>query len=208
MRSPVGDPRGAPRIIPPATGIRLELARGHILRITDLEGGQVADLMAVSAVDPRERLCSGRTLDSNGTLFLSTGHTLYSNRGNALLSLMRDTAGRHDFLHAACSQAMFAQQYGATAPHANCLANLAACLQSEALDEDQMPTPFNVFMRVDVDAATGRLDIRPPSSAAGAHLELRAERDLVVAVTACAAARVNQGRLKPIAVTLRGPAWR
>jgi len=187
-------------VLPPATGLRLELARGETLRVVDLAGGQVADLMAVDAADPAERLSSGRSFDYNGTLFLSTGHVLYSNRSNALLTIGEDTAGRHDFLHAACSPEMFALQYGVTGHHANCLENLAACYRAEGLDTDDFPTPFNLFMHVDVDSSTGVLTIRPPSSRAGDHVDLCAERDLVVAVSACAAENTNQGRLKPIGV--------
>ena len=182
----------------PGTGRRVELVRGQTLRVIDVEGAQVADLMAVCAADPAERLSSGRTFDYNRSLFLSTGGVLYSNRSRPLFTIVADTAGRHDFLFAACSQAMFALQDGATEPHANCLANLAACYRPHELDEDGMPTPFNVFMRVDVDPCTGALTIRAPSSQAGDHVDLRAEQDLVVAVTACAAEHTNQGRLKPV----------
>ena len=37
--------------IQPATGVRLELVRGQTLRIIDIEGGQVVDLMAVFTDD-------------------------------------------------------------------------------------------------------------------------------------------------------------
>lgn len=188
------------RILPPATGTRLELQRGQILRIIDVEGRQVADLMAVRADDPAEHISSGRTFDYNGTLFVTEGHTLYSNRSNPLLTIVEDTAGRHDFLFAPCSQEMFAREYGVVAHHPNCLENIAACLRPEGISEDEIPTPFNVFMHVDVDPSTGELTIRPPSSAAGDHIDLKVERDLIVAVTACSAEKTNQGRLKPIGV--------
>jgi uncharacterized protein YcgI (DUF1989 family) len=191
-------------VIPPAQGQRFELARGETLRIIDIEGGQVADLMALSAADPAERLSSGRSLDYNGTLFLTTGNVLYSNRSNPLLSITEDTAGRHDFLFSPCSQEMFAIQYGATKPHPNCLANLARCLAPEGIEEDAIPTPFNAFMHVDVDPTTGTLTIQPPSSGPGDHIDLVAERDLVVALAACSAEHTNQGRLKPIGVRVLG----
>ena len=113
---------------------------------------------------------------------------------------MEDTAGRHDFLYAPCSQEMFAIQYGVGEAHPNCLDNLAGCFGANELTRDAMPTPFNVFMRVDVDPRTGKLEVGPPSSIPGTHVELRAERDLIVAVSACSAERTNGGRLKPIAV--------
>ena len=198
--SPTAPPSRDPLVIPPASGARLELAGGQTIRITDLEGGQVADLMAIAAGDADEWLSSGRTFDYNRTLFPTCGQTLYSNRSRPLLTITEDTAGRHDFLFAPCSQAMFAIEYGCTEPHPNCLENLAACFEPEGLGEDRMPTPFNAFMRVDVDPTSGALTIRAPSSGPGDHIDLRAERDVVVAVTACAAEFTNQGRLKPIGV--------
>ena len=187
-------------VVQPGTGARLELLRGQTLRIIDIEGGQVADLMAIAAGDADERLSSGRSFDYNRTLFLTTGNVLYSNRSNPMLRITEDTAGRHDFLFAACSQAMFEIQYGASAPHSNCLANLAACYEEESIHEDHIPTPFNAFMHVDVNATTGALAIRAPSSGPGDHVDLQAERDLILAVTACSAEYTNQGRLKPIGV--------
>ena len=61
------------------TGFGFELRRGQALRIVDLEGEQVADLYCVALGDPGERLSSGRSFDYNGTLYLTTGHVLYSN---------------------------------------------------------------------------------------------------------------------------------
>ena len=191
--------------LPPATGARLELARGETLRVIDVEGEQVADLAAFDAGDPRDGLSSGRTFDYNGTIFLSTGHALYSDRSRVMLSITEDTVGRHDLLYAPCSREMFALQYGAPGHHPSCLENLAACLEGDGIGRERIGTVFNIFMRVDVDPATGALTIRAPSSDARDYIDLLAERDLVVAVSACAAERTNQGRLKPIAVEVRPP---
>jgi uncharacterized protein YcgI (DUF1989 family) len=44
----------------------------------------------------------------------------------------------------------------------------------------------------------GRLDIRPPLSKPGDFVELHAETDLIVGLTACSAEMSNNGTLKPI----------
>jgi len=44
----------------------------------------------------------------------------------------------------------------------------------------------------------GTLHILPPRSHAGAAIELRAEMDLIVGLTACSAELSNNHRLKPI----------
>ena len=59
-------------------------------------------------------------------------------------------------------------------------------------------------MRVDVDASTGKLAICVPSSGPDDHIDIWAERDLVVSVTVCSSEDTNQGRLKPIAVRVFG----
>ena len=100
---------------------------------------------------------------------------------------------------------MFDIQYGVTGHHPNCLANLAACFERDGIREDHITTPFNIFMHVDVNAATGELAIRAPSSGPGDYIDLLAERDLVVAIAACSAEDTNQGRLKPIAIRVSGP---
>ena len=187
----------------PATGRRLEIRRGQTLRIIDIEGDQVADLAVFNAKDPTESLSSGRTFDYNGTIFLSTGHDLYSNRSQVLFHITEDTAGRHDFLYAPCSPEMFRVQYGSKDDHPSCLENLTACLEPDDIGPHRIGTVFNVFMKVDVDPGTGSLTIQAPSSRAGDHIDLYAECDLIVGIAACSAEATNQGRLKPISVEIR-----
>jgi len=59
--------------------------------------------------------------------------------------------------------------------------------------------PFNVFMSTPV-AADGRLTISPPRSRPGDAIELRAERDVFVAVSACSAGVANGGGARPLGV--------
>jgi uncharacterized protein YcgI (DUF1989 family) len=52
-------------------------------------------------------------------------------------------------------------------------------------------------MTVDV-AADGAVRVGVPSSRAGDHIDLRAEMDLIVGLTACSAENSNNQRFKPI----------
>jgi uncharacterized protein YcgI (DUF1989 family) len=54
-------------------------------------------------------------------------------------------------------------------------------------------------MNVSVSPA-GRIAIQPTPSTAGKGVTFRAERDVVVAVTACPAAGANAGRTQPLLV--------
>ena len=179
------------RTVPAAGGAGLRLARGERLRVIDTEGGQTGDLVAFSA-DGGERLSNGRSFDYNGKIYLSTGDVLWSDRSNPMLTIVADDAGRHDFLYAACSREMYRMQYGAKDAHPNCHDNLSAALRELGISPAPLPNPFNLFMHVDV-APDGRLTIRPPRAHAGSALVLRAEMDLVVALSSCPASTCNGG---------------
>ena len=76
----------------PQTGIGLQLRRGQVLKIIDPGGEQVSDVVAFARSDTSERLSSGRSLDYNNTVYLTTGHILYSNRSNPMFTI---SSSRH-----------------------------------------------------------------------------------------------------------------
>jgi uncharacterized protein YcgI (DUF1989 family) len=57
-------------------------------------------------------------------------------------------------------------------------------------------------MNVDISPA-GELTIRPPRSKPGDYVDLRAEMDLVVGLTACSAEMSNNYAFKPIDFEIR-----
>lgn len=183
--------------IAPQTGIGFTLRAGDTLRVIDPAGEQVSDLIAFSRKRPSEWLSSGRSIDYSNTIYLTTGHVLYSNRSTPMLTIIEDTVGRHDFLYTPCSPEMFAIIYKTTGHHSSCFDNLARALQPYGIEPDRIPTTFNIFMNVDV-APDGSLTIQPPRSKAGDCIALRAEMDLVVGLTACSAEMSNNYRFKPI----------
>ena len=131
--------------------------------MVDLEGEQVADLVAFAADDPRETLSNGRTFDYEETIALTTGNRLWSNRSRPLLTIVRDDAGTHDFLLTPCSRDTWRLCYGGEHDDVpGCFGNLAAALAPFGIAPDAIPTTFNVFMRVELDAG------RPPGRAAAA----------------------------------------
>ena len=180
------------------SGVAIELTRGQRLRVIDPLGEQVADLLAYNRHDVGEVLSSGRSLDYASCIYLTTGHNLYSNRSNVLLKIIEDTVGRHDFLLTPCSAEMFRILYGDADPHRGCFGNLAAALAPYGVLPDAIPTAFNVFMNVPVDAQTGRLRVDPPLSRAGDYIEFEACMDLVIGLTACSAGQSNNFSYKPI----------
>jgi hypothetical protein len=185
------------RRIEPQSGTGLELRAGELLRVVDPRGEQVSDLIAFNRDDRAEWLSSGRTLDYNNTIYLTTGHTLYSNRSREMLTIVADTVGRHDFLYTPCSSETFSIIYKTHSHHPSCFENLVAALGPYGIAPDAIPTTFNIFMNVDIQP-NGQLRISPPLSKAGDYIVLRAEMDLIVGLTACSAEMSNNYTFKPI----------
>ena len=183
----------------PRTGAGLVVRRGELLKIIDPTGEQVSDMISFATDDPREWLSSGRTIDYANTIYLTTGHVLYSNRSRPMWTVLEDTVGRHDFLLTPCSPETFSIIYKTTGHHPSCFENLVKGLAPFGIAPDAIPTTLNVFMNV-VVLPSGELQILPPRSRAGDFLLLRAEMDVVVGVTACSAELSNNGRFKPIDV--------
>lgn len=184
--------------IAPRSGTAFTIGSGQRLTVIDPEGVQVADLLAFNRGDIREALSSGRTLDYASKIYLTTGDKLYSNRSNVLLEIVADDVGRHDFLLTPCSKDTFRILYGDEHPHRGCFGNLAESLAPFGVTEDMIPTAFNCFMNVPVDAATGALQVLPPLSKAGDRIVFEARMDLVIGLTACSAPDSNGGSFKPI----------
>lgn len=181
----------------PQTGTAFELNRGQLLRVIDLEGEQVADLIAFNRADRREWLSSGRTIDYANTIYLTKGHLLYSNRSRPMFTILQDDVGRHDFLLTPCSTETFRILYRNEDPHPSCFSNLATHLARYGIEPDAIPTTLNLFMNVEIDRA-GTLSILPPRSRAGDSITLRAEMDLIVGLTACSAEMSNNYKFKPV----------
>jgi uncharacterized protein len=181
----------------PQTGTAFELRAGQLLRVTDLEGEQVADLMAFNLSDKAEWLSSGRSIDYANRIYLTKGDILYSNRSRPMFTIVEDDVGRHDFLLTPCSPETFQIIYKNEQYHPSCFENLATNLGRFGIAPDSIPTTLNIFMNVEIDA-NGALKILPPRSKAGDSIILRAEMDLVVGLTACSAEMSNNYRFKPI----------
>ena len=184
-------------LIPPRSGTAFRMERGQVLTVTDVEGIQVADLLAYNADDVREVVSNGRTFDYAETIRLTAGHTLFSNRSNRMLTIVEDTVGRHDFLLTPCSEATFRHFYPDQPVHRGCFGNLAEALDPYGIEPDMIPCALNLFMNVPV-ASDGKIHVEPPVSAAGDYIRLPAEMSLENGLTACSANASNGGCFKPI----------
>jgi uncharacterized protein YcgI (DUF1989 family) len=190
------------KIIPPRSGVSFVLKKGQRLKVVDMEGEQVSDFICYNFHDKAEYLSSGRTIDYAETIFLTKGHSFYSNRSNIMFTIIEDTVGRHDFLLNPCSADTFRIIYGHKEPHRGCLGNLSEVLKQYDISPDDIPTTFNIFMHVTVDGETGKISVLPPKSKAGDYIVLQAHMDIIVGLTACSAEMSNNYSFKPIGYEL------
>jgi hypothetical protein len=171
-------------LIPAREGRGARVRAGEHVEVIDVEGHQVADLVAWVADDPSEYMSPTHTVSCNSSVRLGTGSRIFSNRREPLFTIERDDVERHDIIVPCCDRERYLRDFGLP-DHPHCLANLhqARQLLGERFDlRGEMA--WNVFMhnRVDPD---GSVVTERPEHGAGATIRLRAERDLVVLVSAC-----------------------
>ena len=179
------------------SGAAFELKKGQKLKVIDPEGEQVSDMVLFNALDKREKLSSGKTLDFEESILVSKGNFLWSNRSQKMMKILEDTNGRNDFLLAPCSKETFKIMYQHQGYHPSCFENLYTNLKDYGIEPDDIPTAFNIFMNVQFNP-NGKLTVEPPLSKAGDHVLFEAQMDLIVGLTACSAEDSNNGSFKPI----------
>ncbi len=185
------------QVIKKQSGAAFKLKKGQKLKVIDAEGEQVSDMVLFNAKDRREKLSSGKTLDFEESILISSGNFLWSNRSNKMAEILEDTNGRNDFLLAPCSPETFEVMYDYDGYHPSCFENLYTSLEKYEIQPDDIPTAFNIFMNVQFDEK-GKISVDPPFSKAGDYVLFEAKMDLIVALTACSAEDSNNGSFKLI----------
>jgi uncharacterized protein YcgI (DUF1989 family) len=185
------------QVIKKQSGAAFKLKKGQKLKVIDAEGEQVSDMVLFNAKDRREKLSSGKTMDFEESILISSGNFLWSNRSNKMAEILEDTNGRNDFLLAPCSPETFEVMYDYDGYHPSCFENLYTSLEEFEIQPDDIPTAFNIFMNVQFDEK-GKISVDPPLSKAGDYVLFEAKMDLIVALTACSAEDSNNGSFKPI----------
>jgi uncharacterized protein len=160
------------------------LQPGQILRIVDVEGQQVPDVMFYDTRNLKN--CSSM---SNSVLMakawkLTTGNVLYAKMGEAMATIVDDTVGDHVALGGFCNGSVNELRYGIEGTH-SCRMNLVASMSEYNLGpldiEDGVFAPF-MNMQYEPD---GRCAIDVPTSKAGDHIDFRIEMPVIAAVSNC-----------------------
>ena len=170
-------------VIPPRSGLALTLQRGETLRVVDIEGSQACDLVCFNLADRAERLSPARTRLWHWRVRISTGDQLISNRHRPMMTITEDTVGVHDLLLASCNRRLYTE-YFRVDPRDGCFELLVRALAPHGVSADLVPDPFNLFTNTAVEEDR-KMVIRAPASRPGDHVDLRADMDLLVGLTAC-----------------------
>lgn len=184
-------------------GTRMD--RGQTLRLTAT--GPLS-LVCFNAADLTERFDQARTKVYNMRLWITAGEQLFSKLNNPLMTMASDGfagLGRHDLQYGMCGAAVLAQasragtpqRYahlrGKPVPDHGCLENLTAALRPWSIEAAHIPMPLTLFQHTEIDTASGAIHPVPTHPAEPVSVELRAEMDLVVAVSTCPALEARPG---------------
>ena len=164
---------------------------GVQLRLTDVQGGGNAAMLAYNPDNPLERLNLPDTLKCQHTFRLTAGHCLYSDMGRIFCSIVADDLGWHDAASGTCNADLVQRKWGARSYqearndyHRNGRDCFLVELGKYGLGRRDFAANVNWFSRVDTNA-DGRLAFRAGHSPAGSSVTLRFEMPTLVVLHTC-----------------------
>lgn len=166
------------------------LKRGMALRLTDLQGGANVSCLFYHAEHPEERYNMPDTLKAQHIARLTSGNVLYSDMGHILCSITDDTVGWHDPIGGTLTALQIRQKYGEKSYQEfrndwtqGVKEGLILELAKHSLSPRDLTPTLNLFSKVQVDEA-GAMKYIPGNSKAGDFIELRAEMDVLIILSA------------------------
>jgi uncharacterized protein YcgI (DUF1989 family) len=195
-------------IIPKQEARAFIVPKGQILRISLVEGRQVGDCVFYNADDHKEIFHCGQSWALNGVGGTGTSKAFkyfYSKppRENVMLTTLEDTVKNHwGNMGGRCSRRWYETKVGQP-DHPNCQDNLSRALEPFGLTGDDIFDIFNVFMNVEL-GTDGSFTLTAPTTKAGDHIDLRAEMNVLAAISACPSdnSPTNDFRAKPLGVKI------
>jgi hypothetical protein len=160
------------------------LNRGEAMRLVNTEGTSSISLQAWSAGDTSERLNHADTIKVQWAASLRKGRVILSDMGRVLFSIVEDTTGgAHDALVGGSTAAMNEARYHATT-FRNTRDNFILAAGKLGLDRRDVHPCISFFAPVSV-GAEGRFQWNEDRRQAGDFTDLRAEMDVLVALSNC-----------------------
>lgn len=170
--------------IPPGWYWTCRLARGHSLRLVNDHASYGIAGLFWNAHDTSERFNPGDSVKVQWTARLGRGKLLLSDMGRVLASITDDTSGFHDCIAGASTRNGDERKYGADATRRNSHDNFVLAAAKHGMSVRDVGPCISFFAPVCVEAE-GRLEWRDGAVKPGDYLDLRAEMDLIVALSNC-----------------------
>lgn len=159
--------------------------RGDVLRFVDIEGKQCPDVTFFDRHNLDDHLNNGNSqqVAPHRRFKLVKGDVLMSQMCNPLLSIY-DYSNENSVAYSSmCSQEVNLRRYGIGNTR-NCRDNLAMALKPWGFTQITVPDCFKPFFVVDIQP-DGTQEIREPTTVPGDYYDLRAETDVLAALSNC-----------------------
>jgi urea carboxylase-associated protein 2 len=158
------------------------LKAGDTIRIAQDHGPSAVSLIAWSSADASERLNLPDTVKVQWTTAIARGRVLFTDMGRVLFSVTEAASTAHDALVGGSTAASNAARYAGD--QRNTRDNFILVAGKLGLDRRDIPSALTLFAPVRVDAE-GNFIWRDELRVAGDYVELRAEMDLIIALSNC-----------------------
>jgi urea carboxylase-associated protein 2 len=159
------------------------LDRGDALRLINVTGASCISVLAWNADDRSERLNHADTIKVQWAANLQKGRVILSDMGRVLFSIVEDTSGKHDAVVGGSSPESNRTRYGA-GRRRNTRENFISATAKLGLDRRDVHPCVSFFAPVSV-GADGQFKWNVGVRQAGDFVDLRAEMDLLVALSNC-----------------------
>ncbi len=161
------------------------LMKGEALRIAQAQGPASVALVCWNAADTSERLNLPDTVKVQWDTRIQKGRVLFSDMGRVLLSVTEDSSGgAHDLLVGGSTAVANVAKYPGIATR-NTRDNLVLAAGKLGLSRRDLPMALTLFAPVRVSDDDGHFAWQPGLLNSGDYVDLRAEMDLLVALSTC-----------------------
>ena len=173
--------------IPPGWYWTCRLSPGQSLRLVNDEATPGVSALFWNAADPTERYNAGDTVKVQWTARLAAGRLLLSDMGRVLASITADCGGYHDSVLGGSTRMGDTRKYAAMPENPdgrNSHDNFVLAAGKLGLGPRDVGPCITFFAPVVTDEG-GRFHWREDALKLGDHVDLRAEMDLLVALSNC-----------------------
>jgi uncharacterized protein YcgI (DUF1989 family) len=171
-------------VIEAYSGGKIDVKKGQVLEIINVEGEQICDFFAFKADDVMEFLSPSHCRAVLRRIIPKVGDKLVSVYRRPMVEIIEDTSdGIHDIIFPPCDKARYAIEFGMES-HPNCRTNLFNAMSSHEIPYAYLPESINFWQNTPVkeDGTIGR---GKSTAKPGDKIVLRALMDIIAVGTSC-----------------------